>query len=274
MTANREQTVASIVFAAGKGSRMKGFEGNKTLLPLLPGDSPFEGAHPILIHILDRLPGGPKALVVHHRKEEVIEATKPYGPVCFEETALNGTGGALLAARPFVEREDIDHLIITMGDVPFVQYATYQELLTALTSHSLVALGFQPQDKKQYGVLETERNRVKSIVEWKYWSTFSTERQDRLKICNSGIYAVRREVVVPYLAVLEKNPHTVLKERDGKMTEIKEYFITDLVQMMHEDGLSIGYVVVKDEFEVMGIDDLPSLIMAQEIFSKEKEGVF
>ena len=58
--------IASIIFAAGKGSRMKGFEGNKTLLPLVPGKSPFDGSNPILLQILDNLPPGPKALVIQN----------------------------------------------------------------------------------------------------------------------------------------------------------------------------------------------------------------
>jgi bifunctional UDP-N-acetylglucosamine pyrophosphorylase/glucosamine-1-phosphate N-acetyltransferase len=186
---------------------------------------------------------------------------------------LNGTGGALLAAKPFLEKEAMDYLIITMGDVPFVQASTYQGLLESLKQHSLVVLGFQPKDKKQYGLLETEGVHVKTIVEWKYWSTLSTERQSELTICNSGIYAVRKEVVMPYLSVLEKAPHSVLKERHGKMVEVKEYFITDLVQQMYQNGLSTGYVVAGDESEVMGIDDLPSLIKAQEIFSGLERGV-
>ena len=87
--------------AAGKGSRMIGFEGNKTLLPLVPEYSPFKGTHPILLHILDNLPPGPKALVVHHGKKDVLEATKAMNLSYCEQPALNGTGGALFAAKPF-----------------------------------------------------------------------------------------------------------------------------------------------------------------------------
>ena len=59
----------------------------------------------------------------------------------------------------------------------------------------------------------------------------------------------------------------MLKERDGKMLEVEEFFITDLVELMNKDGLKIGYVIAGDEDEVMGIDDLPSLIKAQGIYS-------
>ena len=59
-----DSEIASIIMAAGRGSRMKGYEGNKTLLPLCPGTSTFEGSHPILLHLLTNLPTGEKALIV------------------------------------------------------------------------------------------------------------------------------------------------------------------------------------------------------------------
>ena len=107
---------------------------------------------------------------------------------------------------------------------------------------------------------------VKRIIEWKYWKDYSQERQSHLQICNSGIYAASRTDLLHYLEILEKKPHTVIKERDGKMIEIEEYFITDLVELMVADGLKVGCVVAEDENEVMGVDDLPSLIKAQEIY--------
>ncbi|MBW2248885.1 MAG: MobA-like NTP transferase domain containing protein, partial [Deltaproteobacteria bacterium] len=66
-----DSEIASIIMAAGRGSRMTGYEGNKTLLPLWPGTSTFEGSHPILLHLLANLPAGQKALIVNHCKEDV-----------------------------------------------------------------------------------------------------------------------------------------------------------------------------------------------------------
>jgi len=258
---------ASLILAAGRGSRMKGFNGNKTLLPLIPDQSTYEGRHPILLHILNNLPPGPKALVVNYKKEEVKKATRSLGLSYCEQPLLNGTGGALLAAKGFIEGQDCHQLIITMGDVPFVKKGTYLNLLNALEFNNLVVLGFHPEDKKQYGVLEVDGNRVRRIIEWKYWHTYSKELQKELVICNSGIYAARKKDLIQYLGILEKRPHMVLKERNGEMVGVEEFFITDLIELMHKDGLSVGYVVATDENEVMGIDDRRSLIKAQKIFS-------
>ncbi|MBN1932089.1 MAG: NTP transferase domain-containing protein [Desulfobacterales bacterium] len=259
---------ASVIMAAGRGSRMKEFKGNKTLLPLKPNASPFEGNHPILLHILDHLPPGPKAVVVNHEKQAVIDATKDFELTYCLQPELNGTGGALLAARTFLEKQICDRFIITMGDVPLVKRQTYVDLARKLDENQMIVLGFCPADKKEYGVLETEGRKIKRIIESKYWKKFPIEKQSNLKICNSGIYAVRKDDLLTYLTVLEKKPHLVHKQVDDRIREIKEYFITDLIEYMYADGLSVGYTLAEDEMEVMGVDDITALQKAQKIFQE------
>ena len=108
----QELKAASIVLAAGYGTRMRGFSGNKTLLPLLPGSDPFEGEYPIIFEIIGNLPRGPKALVIHHRKDEVIAVTRGLGVSYYDQPVLNGTGGALIAAQDFLEQTDQEYSII------------------------------------------------------------------------------------------------------------------------------------------------------------------
>ena len=258
---------ASLILAAGRGSRMKGFDGNKTLLPLIAENSPFEGKRSILIHILSSLPAGPKAVVINHKKDDVINATRSYGITYCEQPLLNGTGGALLVAKEFLKGLESNQIIITMGDVPFVKNSTYLKMVNRLKDSALMILGFRPVDKKRYGVLEIERANVNRIIEWKYWNSYAKERQERLEICNSGIYGAHKNDLIKYIDILEKRPHTVFKDINGKMIEVEEFFITDLVEFMNKDDLKVGYMISEDENEVMGIDDLPSLIRAQKIFA-------
>jgi bifunctional UDP-N-acetylglucosamine pyrophosphorylase/glucosamine-1-phosphate N-acetyltransferase len=249
---------------------MVGFEGNKTLAPLEPGGSPYNGRRPILLHIISSLPKGPKAVVVHYKKEEIIRATRGFDITYCEQPTPNGTGGALLAARSFFERVDSNELIITMGDTPFVRTETYLKLVENLNKMSLVVLGFQPVSKRRYGVLELEGKRVRKIIEWQYWKHYPSKRQQLYPVCNSGIYGVRKDALLPYLSVLASRPHRVTKAIDGKPVEAEEYFITDLVEYMHSDGLTVGYVLADGEDEVMGVDDLDSLLKAQELFRMGK----
>jgi len=254
--------------AAGRGSRMKDYSGNKTLLPLIADASPFYGRRPILRHIIENLPAGPKTVVVNHQKEDVIKATSSMG-LCFcEQPILNGTGGALLAAEDFIRQSDCKNIIITMGDVPFVSSDTYQRLLERLSDTQMVVLGFNPDDKKKYGILEIDGTGVSKITEWKYWKNYPSEKQAALSVCNSGIYAIKKTALVPYLSVLAQRSQIVVKVVNGVSTKIKEFFITDLVEYMVSDGLSIEYVLAEDETETMGVDDPDSLLKAQKIYKK------
>jgi len=263
-----EGHAASIIFAAGYGSRMKGFSGNKTLLPLLPGSNSFEGDYPIIFEIVGNLPKGPKVLVIHHKKEEVIKVTHDLGVFYCDQPIPNGTGGALIAAQEFLEHTDQEYCIITMGDVPFVAEATYYSLIRHLKDQDFIVLGFKPKDRAQYGIVEIENEKVQRITEWKYWKEYPLEMQRRFEVFNSGIYAARRSVLFTYLEKLKKRPHRVEKERDGKMMVVEEYFITDLVELMSNDGRKVGFSLVEEENEVMGIDTLEDLVLAQALFAK------
>lgn len=260
---------ASIIMAAGRGSRMKGYEGNKTLLPLIAGRTIFEGERPILRHIIENLPQGPKALIVNHCKEEVMAATRDLDTAYCLQPVLNGTGGAILAAADFIGQQPCKHVIITMGDVPFVKKETYSSLVQGLATNQLVVLGFCPADKKQYGVLEIESGRVRKITEWKFWKDYPRERQAALTLCNSGIYAVEKEILDRYLPILADRPHIVHKQVNGKMTAIEEFFITDLIEYLVEDGRSVGYRITEDEIETMGIDDRGALETAQAAYLRQ-----
>jgi bifunctional UDP-N-acetylglucosamine pyrophosphorylase/glucosamine-1-phosphate N-acetyltransferase len=270
----QEANAAAIVLAAGYGSRMKGFYGNKTLLPLIPESDPFKGEHPIIVEIIGNLPEGPKTLVLHHKREEVMGVTRDRGVSYCDQPVPNGTGGALIAARQFLEGTDQDYLIITMGDVPFVKRKTYESLIAGLDDRDLVVLGFRPMERAQYGLLEIEGDAVKRITEWRYWREYPLEKQDRFEVFNAGIYGARRQPLLYYIGELEKRPHRVRKERGGRMMEVEEYFITDLVELMANDGLTVGFTVIEEEQEVMGIDTAEDLKLAQRIFAKGREQGF
>ncbi len=268
MMASRSMNeVAGIVFAAGKGSRMVGYSGNKTLLPLLPGSSPYEGERPLLLEVLESLPAGPKGIVVNHCAEDVEKTTAGSGAHYLPQPETNGTGGALLAARPFLDSVSSPQVLITMGDVPLIRPDTYRKLIEELARHDLAVLAFAPKDKAQYGMLEMEGERPLRIVEWKYWKDYAPERRSKLLYCNAGVYAAKRPVLLEYLDRLAGMPHRVKKQRGDQWVELEEYFLTDIVEMASGDGLSIGIVLAPEE-EVMGVDTPEALEQAQRRYAE------
>jgi len=258
-------TVTSIIFAAGRGTRMKGYEGNKTLLPLIPGESRYDGSRPLIMEVLDNLPAGQRAIVVNYRADEVRRVTGSRGISFIRQPVMNGTGGALLAARPFLTSTDADRVIITMGDVPLIRTATYRRLLDLLGRCELALLGFQCRHRAHYGMMEMEGERVTRIVEWKYWKDFSQERQNSLRYCNAGVYAAARKTLLAYMDRLEKRPHEVSKQQDGAWVAITEYFLPDMAEMMNEDGLPVA-MALAPEHEVIGVDTPESLEAVQKLY--------
>ncbi|MCE5335186.1 MAG: NTP transferase domain-containing protein [Desulfobacteraceae bacterium] len=259
--------IASVIFAAGKGSRMTGYAGNKTLLPLLPDRSVFEGSRPLLQEVIENLPPGPKCIVVNHCAGEVESAFRQTGAVFVLQKETNGTGGALLAARDFLTGTDADSVIITMGDVPLIRPETYRGLLGMLDRCDMAILGFEPANRAQYGMLHMDGERVAGIVEWKYWKEYKGKELERLRYCNAGVYAAKRGILLKYLLRLGERPHKVVKSRNGEMVTISEYFLTDLAEMMHEDGLFVG-MAPASESEVTGVDTPENLAAVQKIYTK------
>jgi bifunctional UDP-N-acetylglucosamine pyrophosphorylase/glucosamine-1-phosphate N-acetyltransferase len=261
-----QKKAASVILAAGRGSRMKGYEGNKTLLPLIPKAASFDGSHPMLIEVIQNLPSGHKALVVNYKKSDVIAQTFSMGLTYCEQPITNGTGGALIAAEKFIEKTDEDKIIVTMGDTPLVRKPTYEILIHELDSRDMVVAGFKPANKGQYGALEIDNDRVQRITEWKYWKDYPQEQQKRLTIFNSGIYAFHKQSLLSSIELLKENPHKVEKERDGQKVIIEEFFITDILEFMIARDLNPGYIVIEDETEVMGVDTPEALAKAQKIY--------
>jgi bifunctional UDP-N-acetylglucosamine pyrophosphorylase/glucosamine-1-phosphate N-acetyltransferase len=245
---------------------MVGYSGNKTLLPLVPGKSLYDGSRPLIVEVIDNLPAGHIGIVVNYRGEEVRRATEGRGISFIYQPVRNGTGGALLAARSFLESIDADRVIITMGDAPLIRAGTYLRLLGLLEHHEMVLLGFECQDRAQYGMIEMKGERVTGIVEWKYWKDFPLERQAALKYCNAGVYATGKRTLLGYMDKMEKRPHEVRKQQNGEWLTIKEYFLTDLAEMMNEDALPVGMICVP-QAEVAGVDTPESLEVVQKLYS-------
>ena len=145
---------------------------------------------------------------------------------------------------------------------------TYHSLIHHCNDKDFIVLGFTPKDKAQYGIVEIENEAVQRITEWKYWKEYPIEMQRSFKVVNSGIYAARRSVLLTYIKELKKRPHKVEKERDGRMVVVEEYFITDLFELMSNDGCKVGFTLVDEEQEVMGIDTRDDLVLAQALFTK------
>src|SRR3979409_233439 len=178
------QPLLIVVLAAGKGVGMG--SAIPKVLHAVAGRS-------MLGHALAtaRAAGADKlALVVAPGMEAVRAEAARVAPgiEVFEQTTQAGTGNALLAARPALERHRGD-VIVLFADTPLVEAATLRRLVAALDwGAQIAALGFEAPDATGYGrLLLDAQGHVKAICE----HSDASEEERRIGLCNAGAMAFR-----------------------------------------------------------------------------------
>ena len=240
------QPLLIVVLAAGKGVRMR--SSVPKVLHTIAGRS-------MLAHALAtaRAAGADKlALVVAPGMEAVrAEAAKVAPDIeVFEQATQAGTGDALLAARPALERHRGD-VIVLYADTPLVEAATLRRLVAALDAGAqIAALGFEAPDATGYGrLLLDAKGRVKAICE----HNDASEEERRIGLCNAGAMAFR----VPKLAEL--------LSRIANSNVKREYYLTDVVAIAAAEG-SITLPASCAPEEALGINSREQLAAAEAVF--------
>lgn len=243
--------LAVVVMAAGKGTRMGSPDRAKVLTPL--------AGRPLLGYVLDLAAdlGAQDVIVIAgHQREAVssfVSQAAPHANVAIQDQQL-GTGHAVMQAQPFLEGRAIDVLILS-GDVPLLTSTT----LTALqeTFHStrsaLSLLTTVLPDPTGYGrVVRAETGAVARIVEHKD----ATPDEAAITEINAGIYIVQSEVLFPAL------------ERLTNANAQGEYYLTDIVGLLIDDGHMVTAVTVENSSEVHGINTPADLDQAARMLSE------
>ena len=241
-----EHPLLIVVLAAGKGVRMR-----SAIPKVLHGIA----GRSMLAHVLAiaRSAGAARlALVVAPGMEAVrAEAAKAApGIEVFEQATQAGTGHAVLAARPALERHKGD-VIVLFADTPLVEPATLRRLIGALDGGAqIAALGFEAPDADGYGrLIVGPDGAVQAIRE----DRDATEAERRIGLCNAGAMGFR----VPDLAGL--------LGRIGNRNAKNEYYLTDVVALAAADGL-IAKPVACAADEALGVNSREQLAAAEAVF--------
>ena len=120
--------IAAVVLAAGASHR---FGAENKLLAMIDGK-------PMLTHVLDRVAAlslSRKIVVVSRDAGDVASLidTRLFD-IVENSNAADGMGSSVSAG--INECGDVDGAMLTLGDMPFVQHATYLELLATFHEHS------------------------------------------------------------------------------------------------------------------------------------------
>lgn len=241
--AARMREFATIILAAGKGTRMKS-DLHKVLHPI--------AGRPMLDHLMASAAAlGPAktVVVVGSGREQLEAALGDRAEACLQEPQL-GTGHAVQQAQASLEGFEGDVLIL-YGDVPFVRAQTMRRMLDRLHAEdkpAVVVLGFEPADALQYGrVIADADGRITKMVEHKD----ADEAERACRLCNSGLMAARAADMFDLLA------------RVGNDNSQGEYYLVDVVNVANADGRHSAVVVTDDPDEVAGINSRGELARAE-----------
>jgi len=179
---NSESSLATIILAAGKGTRMKSDKA-KVLHEVF-----FEPMVHHVVRAVAPLSADRSIVMVGHQKEIVEHALRGFDLTCVEQKEQNGTGHAVLCSESALEDFE-GTVLILCGDSPLLMTEHLEEMLHAhQNSGSVLTIITTVLDNPtNYGrIISDETGSVLEIVEEKD----TTDEQRSIKEINAGIYCV------------------------------------------------------------------------------------
>ena len=229
----------AIVLAAGKGTRMKS-DLCKVMHPV--------SNKPMIGHIVNSLrKAGVEdvVVVVGHGAESVKEYLANSVQYALQEPQL-GTGHAVMQASA-LEGMDGDTIVLC-GDGPLIQPETIQRAFDANKDHTCTVLTSVLPNGERYGrIVRNVQGGVEKIVEAKD----CTAEELTIKEINTGIFCFKNKDLFEGLKKIRNN------------NAQNEYYLTDLVEIFHNEGKSVNAMIVDDPDETMGVNDRLDLAKAQ-----------
>ncbi|MBL0226575.1 MAG: bifunctional UDP-N-acetylglucosamine diphosphorylase/glucosamine-1-phosphate N-acetyltransferase GlmU [Geobacteraceae bacterium] len=242
-------TVAAVILAAGKGTRMK--SGMVKVLHPAAG-------RPMIRWAVDaaRAAGAaPAVLVVGHQADAVRRVFADEADIrCAMQEEQLGTGHAVACAREGLAGFK-GTVLILCGDTPLLRGETLQGLIAYHRENRavLTVLTAVIADPHGYGrVVRDSDGRVVRIVEQKD----ATPEERALNEINSGIYCMEADF-------LFANIDSVSSDNAQQ-----EFYLTDLVSIAVKQGLACLGRSTDDPDEIMGVNDRIQLAEASRILRR------
>ena len=237
----------AIILAAGKGTRMKS-KLYKVLHPV--------SGKPMVEHIINRVSEtNPDEIItiVGHGAEQVKAQLGERSEYDLQAEQL-GTGHAVLQAASFLEGKKGTTLVIS-GDTPLLTTETLNNLFEYHQGKNASAtiLTAQAQNPTGYGrIIRDHVGIVEKIVEQKD----ASPEEARVKEINTGTYCFDNEALFTAL------------NKVGTNNAQGEYYLTDIIEILKEDGNTVAAYQTENFEESMGVNDRIALAKANEIMRK------
>jgi bifunctional UDP-N-acetylglucosamine pyrophosphorylase/glucosamine-1-phosphate N-acetyltransferase len=235
-----------VVLAAGKGTRMR--SGQPKVLHKLAGK-------PLLQHVLDsaqKLSPDSVSVVYGFGGDQVKEQITQPDILWVEQREQNGTGHAVAQALPGLANDS--KVLVLYGDVPLTLSETLTGLLDKVQSENSIAVLTCTLDNPDgYGrMVRNPDGNVVGIVEQKDAST----EQLLISEINTGI------MVIPAMLLKKWIPELSNENAQG------EYYLTDIIQLAAQQGISISTHQPKSELEIEGINSRTQLARMERIYQQ------
>lgn len=227
-----ESSWTVIILAAGQGTRMH--SDRAKVLHIL-------GGKPLLAHVVESAQGlNPAQIcVVFGYNGEQVRAALPQLPVIWvEQNPQLGTAHAVAQALPHLTIAE--NILILYGDVPLIQTATLEILLSAAATATLALLTVELPDPTGYGrILRDNSNQVQEIIEEKD----ATAAQRSIREINTGIMAIKGAALAKWIQQIDNH------NAQG------EYYLTDIVRLAVRDGINIQTIHPSNILEILGVNN-------------------
>lgn len=229
--------LAIAILAAGKGKRM----GNPDVAKVL---TELHGA-PLIQYVLDQtksLPATGIVVIVGHQKQAVKDFVATYMPSvsCVSQDEQLGTGHAVLQAKELLDKPNMNVLILS-GDVPLLTAQTLQGLIDFHNENlaSATVLTTTVADPTGYGrIITSADGEFLRIVEQKD----ATDTELAVSEINSGVYVVKADSLFESLTQV------------GNVNAQGEYYLTDIIKILKQQGSSVMRYHTPNFWEVQGIN--------------------
>jgi UDP-N-acetylglucosamine pyrophosphorylase len=248
---NTQKSLATVIMAAGKGTRMKDPSKAKVMYKVC--------GKPMIHYVLDVAfdIGSDRVIaIVGYQRDTVIEYVRkshPRAEFVIQAEQL-GTGHAVMQTKSALDGFTGD-VVVLSGDAPLLTKESLQRLIdyhykTNAVGTILTAI---LQDPTGYGrILRNEDGSVKRIVEQKD----ATEEERKVQEINSGIYVFQTPFLFEALATLKQN------------NVQNEYYLTDVFEYFWKKNLKVSAIHADDENEILGVNTVEQLQLVQSIISE------
>jgi bifunctional UDP-N-acetylglucosamine pyrophosphorylase/glucosamine-1-phosphate N-acetyltransferase len=235
----------AVILAAGKGTRMKSN---------LPKALHLISGQPMVVYVLEALSPlkiGEVYVVVGHRAELVKKSINHQKLKFVEQKEQLGTGHALLQTKKYLANKKGDVLVLS-GDTPLITPATLRALLETHKESNAAAtvLTAVMPDPVGYGrIIRGSKGTIIKIVEEKDASF----EEKKIKEVNTGTYCFNITELFDALKALRTD------------NSQKEYYLTDVIEIMKEKKLPVYACQAPDYQETQGVNTREDLAKVTKI---------